>query len=275
MTLRDATSTWMGDYELKKGTAGLWRIGPLSFRVEHLASEWRVYYSRASDPLDTALEVRVPVSASHSTPLEDVDRFALANAESKLVIGAALADRPIVTRPETPFFVPPSQSVTLYVTVPLWVRIAVGNEGTQLVELPTYRLSDSWFGPPTSEGELCYASRTVCRLELAEVPLRPHRALTTVRLTNRSDKPLGLVRLKLPAPRLELYQDSGGRLWTQDVAFERREEHEEFAALHLRSGPPKVAPDAHLLASPRDSGPELDWSRAFSVLFSRRARQGN
>lgn len=78
------------------------------------------------------------------------------------------------------------------------------------------RPSDTWFGPTTSEGEPCYASKTVCRLRVEDVPLRPHRCLTKVTLRNRADDSLSLDRLKLPVNALALCMpirttDSGRR----------------------------------------------------------------
>ena len=116
------------------------------------------------------------------------------------------------------------------------------------------------------EGELCFASRTLWRLRPDDEPLRPHRALTAVRIVNRASSALSIERLKLPAPHLALYQAADGTLWTQDVRYVRSE-GDDFAALRLRDRAPAGAEGAVRLAEPRERREEHGVVRAFQSLF--------
>ena len=88
------------------------------------------------------------------------------------------------------------------------------------------RPSDTWFGPSTLEGELCYESKTAVRFNLDNVPRRPHRAISVVRIRNRTDTQLSLERLKIPLPNLSLFGTEDGQLWTESITLERDEDGE-------------------------------------------------
>jgi len=257
---------WWGTYPLSLGTSGRWRIGPLTVWAQRLVGEWRLARQTGTDPLDGRLEIEVPAAVADFLALDDVHRFGVAGAADILTLEAALADRPVVARPEKPFHVPPGESITTYVGSPLWLRIGVGTPPLTLWEWPTFRPSDTWLGPTTLEGELCYASRTVWRVQLDDIPRLPHRAVTAVRIENRARSTLSIERLKLPAPNLALYTSDDGTLWTQDVVYERTKGN-DFAALRLRDRPPQALRDAKLLTPPRQPRAEHGVVRAFHSLF--------
>ena len=186
----------------------------------------------------------------------------------------ALADRAVVTRPEHPFHLPAGEEVTVFVGTSLWVRLLVGDPPWQLAEIPVSRPSDTWFGPSTREGELCYAGRSFLRLSLDNVPVRPHRAVTTLLLRNSAEDELYLRALKLPVNHLALYAAPDGRVWTQDVIMERTQEGiadsvtgSAMGAVQLRDRPPRLAADARRLVEPRQDPAGNMAMRAFSALF--------
>ena len=76
--------------------------------------------------------------------------------------------------------------MTIYVSSPVWIRLETAT-GTLLDELPTIRQSDTWHGPNTREGELCYASRTFCRTNIDALPIRQNRALSPVIIYNHEN----------------------------------------------------------------------------------------
>src|SRR5690625_5517561 len=73
------------------------------------------------------------------------------------------------------------------------------------MEIPTKILSDTWFGPNTQMGTLCYASKTYTRSSRQEVTPRPHRAVTPVTVRNQSEELLSIDKLSIPVPHLALY----------------------------------------------------------------------
>ncbi len=260
---------WWGQYKLAESEAACWRIGPSTIWIKHLKQEWRVVHNQVDDPLDNVLQVDLPALVLEPEQVESVNRFSFSRSTNSLAVMPVLADRAVVVRPAEPFFVLSGEEVTLYVSTPLWIRVQVGNPLKQLCELSSYRPSDTWFGPSTLEGELCYASRTAGRLELQELPFRPHRVITPIKISNRAKDHLLLERVKLPVQYLSLYGTANNFLWTQAVTLDR-EEGGDLAALRLGKGAPTEAGKVERIAEPRQQAERNLVVRAFSKLFSSR-----
>lgn len=244
-------SSWWGAFDLPVGAWGHWQIGPLALWVERRERDWRVVTEAGTDPLADSWRVDVPAAPPELALTGRLQRFGTSDGSVRLRIAPRTADRPVITRPQDPFFLPPGDEVTMFVTAPLWVRVSYGDSSDKLLlELPAFRPSDTWFGPPSGEGELAYAARTVCFLSLEELPIRPHRSISAVRIRNRSEAPLPLERINLPVPRLALYRGVDGKLWTQDLLLVRRGAT-DFAELRLASGPPRHLVEPELVASSR------------------------
>ncbi|CAN5898752.1 hypothetical protein BH24DEI2_BH24DEI2_23860 [soil metagenome] len=257
------TSPW-GDFELAEGVTGHWRVGPLHLWVSNLEHEWRVAYLQEDDPLESALNVAIPAQA---LPPEEATslRFGFGKTGTGLTLEPVLADRSVVVKPEVPLYVPSGEEATLYVSTPVWVRVSLKKTGT-LLELPSYRPSDTWFGSSTVAGEFCYASRTAGRLSLDELEFRPHRAVTPVCVRNRADNPLLWERVKLPVQYLAVYRAESRFLWTQQVTLER-EEDGDLAGLVIAKNVPKEVGRAVRMSEPRQHADKNLVVRAFSKLF--------
>jgi hypothetical protein len=232
-----------------------------------MKGEWRLAYRSGEDPLDTTLQVELPCDMYDISELENYSRFAFGSDSEDIVLSAALADRSVVTRSEKQLHLPPGEELAVYVSSPLWVRIEAGKPARRLVEIPVYRPSDTWFGPNTLEGELCYSSRTFHRVQLEQVPIRPHRATTTVLVKNRADSMLSLERMQVPVTCLGLYQKNDGRLWTDDVIF-TRSGADDFASVRTSASNSRIpGEEAARIAEPRRQSDENLILRAFSSIF--------
>ncbi len=249
-----ADAAWWGDFEPAIGAAIERDLGPLRLRIERDAREWRILEIRAGDA-DTAADAGAVA-----------DRYAVGATEGPLTLHPMVADRPVVAAPLAPLHVIPGGRVTLFVSTPLWYAVDVGVPPQRLQERFIERASDTWFGPSTQVGELCYASHTAGRLELDEVPMRPERAVTAVEIRNDTATVLPILKLNLPAPHLALYADAAGMLWTQDVVFDNRAE-EGLADLDLGAGAPRHARAPQRLAPPRLVAGERRLFRAFGAMF--------
>lgn len=216
--------------------------------------------------VELPLELDAFRAAQEQAVPTDVSRYSFQQTDAHLHVLAALPDRAVVVKPEVPLYVPAGETVTLYLSVPLWLRIEVGEPGRMLREAPSFRLSDTWFGPNTREGELCYATQTSGRFDLADVPLRLHRAVTPVLIHNRAADTLFLERVRLPVEYLSLYEAPDHFLWTQSVTF-TRESSGDLANLKMEPGPPPEAPDATLLRAPRQHSRGNVIARTFSSLL--------
>jgi hypothetical protein len=252
-----------GRYEIGEGVC--FQIGPLGLWARRLAKEWRLAVAVGDDPLASRLETTPSTS---DTPPEgfDLRRYGFRTSPDLIRLRPLLADRPLVVGPEAPFLLPPGEETTVYVSMPVWVVVEVGGPHTPLLETPSHRLSDTWFGPTTREGELCYSLRTSARLTLDALPIRPHRAIAVTRIHNRATTVLEVDRFTLPAPNMSLFVDSSGGLWTEPVDLVR--EHDgTHADVRLAVGAPSEATAATRLGGPRREGGSNLLQRAFGGLI--------
>lgn len=274
----DQTACW-GTFALDVETGGKWHVGPSTVWVYRSERDWRIVHqpstdSVTTDPMVERSDVTVPVPEADIRAVlatEDdrlnTSRFSVRHTDEDVALEPILADRPVVTRPEHPLYVLPNESVTLYLSTPLWIRIRLTKTDRELQEVPSHRMSDTWFGPSTREGELCYATRTAGRLRLDRLPLRLHRALTPLRVRNTASDALALERVQLPAPHLALYVTPDDVLWTQAVTMTHSPDA-EGATVRVQSGPPSDAPDAELIQKPREADRQGLFTSTFSTFGS-------
>lgn len=247
-------STWWGEFQLAEGSRGRWRIGPLDLCVERRREGFDLAWRQSGDRRSEERAVDCPADDSFTMPEPEDDDAAEAYMRRSVLLGAKEdqgglvvtplpADRPVVTRPSDGCVVLPERKVTLYVSTPLWLRMETA-EGETIFEEPTMRLSDTWFGPSTRVGELCYAIRTRAFPDLKELPVLAFRAITRLRIENTSHDELELARLSLPAPNLSLWCDLDQPergLWTSYVVLRRSSDGETAEVDVVRGAPPELS----------------------------------
>lgn len=261
---------WWGPLDLDASQVRRWQIGPRTLWMSRRSQEFSVAHLAGDDPLDRTIEIGRPDDAS-SIPDEAVRmRFAVRGDAPPPELAPVLADRAAIVRPDAPLTIPQGEEVTLYVSSPVWLALrlpaSAGNDARLLAELPSWRPSDTWFGPDTLRGELAYALATAGRFTLEDGAGPPHRATTPIRVRNHEATPLHLERLKVPLHNLSLYA-SPTRLWTTALVLDH-DEDEERASLELTSGaPPDAGGDTERLAPPRQAVSGNLVMRAFARLF--------
>ncbi len=264
----DRPPHWWGSFTLPIEQSLQWRIGPLTLVVRCLEGEWHIGHQRTVDfdKDDTTWEFQP--TDQRPEALDKHSRYIFSKMVKRLTLTPRLADRPIISRPRVPFNLTAGEGVTLYVSSPLWLELALETSpATVLEEVAIQRPSDTWFGPSTLEGELCYASSTHCRINLSELPQRTHRAITPVLIRNQADTTLTVERLNLPAPLLSLYTCANGQLWTPRVTLIRGK-HGDMAELKIDHKAPKQAESPELLSTPRNTANAGVLIRAFNAVFN-------
>ncbi|MGH8372249.1 MAG: hypothetical protein ACRETO_05915 [Gammaproteobacteria bacterium] len=259
-------AVWWGEFALPLQTMGRWHIGPLELWAQHLAGEWRLAWRSGEELMQPVASVELGLPIRQPESDMRLCRFSFRETGKPLRLVPVLADRPVVVRPEMPLFIPSGEEVILFVSTTLWVSVYAGQHSPMLVEMPTLRPSDTWFGPNTRQGELCYASRTLAHTRVEDVIPRPHRAITPVQIRNHGHEPLLLERLSVPVPLLTLYENQAGGFWTQSVLLERsgREGH---ARLQLGDTRLPGGMDVRQIGVPRQLDDDISMFRALSRFF--------
>lgn len=260
---KTATEPWWTPREVPVGQGLELLLGPLRLILGHGSDEWRINQESVAEE---AASDRARIKVRRSLPSEYQERYVIGGDASRLALTPLLADRNVVIRPRQPVFLLSGQQVTLYLSTPIWIKLEVGQSGTLLREVPVTRLSDTWFGPSTREGEVCYAGRTQARHHIDELPRRAHRAITPLHIHNKASTPLSLEKFSLPVPMLSLYGSTDGSLWTQRLTL-TREDQSDLAAVRIDPRPPDYAKGLELLARPRQDAGRSGLVRAFSLLF--------
>lgn len=268
MTEPPADGLWWGETPLEAGALRAWRIGPFRLWARATAHEWRLWSVASDDAMTEELALDLEASDADLPADAVLTRVGLRSEAPVLSLLPALADRHVVVRPDIPVVVPAGARLELFVTTPVWITARAGAGGAPLLDVPCQRLSDTWFGPNTLEGELAYAIRTAARLELADLPHRPHRAITRVEVVNGARDALLLDRLKVPVSGLGLYAAGASGLWTDYVTLERKpQEAEAEAEASVGAGPGVSGVQAARVAGPRVATGGRFSLNAFSKLF--------
>ncbi len=263
-----STNHWWGDFDLHSGTWARWTIGPTEFLARSLSNEWRFAWKSSRDMLSEQVGFEDQVDIDPAETMYTLRRYALEDMGNRLRLIPRLANRAVVVRPETPLFLPPNQRATLYVSTGVWISIEPAIDSPEpLFEIPIYRSSDTWFGPSTIDGELCYNSVTSARTDARLLAQVPHRAFTPIDISNNGEDALEIEFLRVPVTLLSLYAGSSGRLWTDQVTFER-EQGESSASLRITSHDALESATEMKLSGPRETK-NTGIVHSFSKIFNK------
>lgn len=272
---------WWQSMDLAEGQCWRTALGPLTLYLQRQASEWWLASeSRGGTEDQFRLEsgevARIPEDLTYT-------RFAFGKAPRSFRLMPRLLDRPVVVRTSQPVNIPADQKITFFISTPVCISIELENEqkkhgqqgqgssqgGGNLVlqEIPIMRLSDTWFGPSTRIGELCYAARTQARNARSEILLRPHRAVSPVTIHNQTREMLAIDKISLPVPFLSMYGRADGTLWTDPLTLEHVA-GEGLAQFKIGNEPPEGVSRSDWLAPAREMAKKGGLVRAFVDIFS-------
>lgn len=256
--------TWWGKFRIPEGKGIAWRITGQAIYLQHLPFEWRRWQIETErDQYEVSIEEQPEMPLVEEKSLH---RFLLKQKSAEIHVRPALADRPVVARPAVPLELIPGESAQVFVTTPLWFQALSENADKLLFETPIWRPSDSWFGPNTMTGELCYAKYTQAKLDLSTIDYRAHQAISMLLIENTTDEVMRIEKLNLPVTMLNLYSDTQNRLWTESISAVR--ESSESVEIAINKVPPKEAGTVTKVASAREKSERRIISRAFNSLFA-------
>ncbi|WP_228141640.1 hypothetical protein [Marinobacter sp. X15-166B] len=256
---------WNTPYTFNSGETQYHELAQLRLWVTMLDSEWQIRVDRSGDEPD---RLRWSETVNYVLPGTEVtlQRFMRPEDKSTVVYLPVMAKLPTVIRPYQPLTILAGGECTIYVGTVVWMRICVGPQRQELVDLPLSEPSLTWVGPSTMEGDLCYTAPSYARLLLDAVPRRPWRAVTPVRIRNRRDEPLLVERFSLPTRLLSLHENEHGELWTPRVTVTCETEMNS-ARLKIDKNLIELAGNCTLIAPARDYSERVYLHRAIDRMF--------
>jgi len=262
-------SVWWGVLSPALGSSVCWKIGPATFLVRRYEKEWQVCHRSSIWPDDTPSSWAISSDGEANAGVcvdGIVERHVFSHTNEELLIEPLLADRSVVIKSAVPILIPAGEKVSFYVSTPLWIRVWLRERNHRLLDIAATRLSDTWFGSSTMEGELCYATTISGRLHLDDLPVRVHRAITPVRINNAGEKPLKLEKLSLPVPFLSLFDTGTHGLWTEEITL-HHDERNALAQVAVGAHPPSPYNRAQRVSSSRKTADKSILNKTFGALF--------
>lgn len=212
---------WWNPVSLEIGQCWHYVVGPLALYFRREASEWQFGLDR--EQVGDAQHRTLSSSMACLPASLLMQRFIFRSSPQSFCLKPKLLDRSVVVKTRQPVSIPPGEQSVFYISSPVCIELQLQEPDYVLQEVLVQRLSDTWFGPSTQEGELCYADRTHARHSKAELPLRPHRAVTPITIVNRASRMLTIDKLSIPVPYLGLYGLPDGSLWTDPIVLEHQD----------------------------------------------------
>ncbi len=257
---------WWGDFDFPRQTQWVMRCADVCLEMHSAPHQWWLGYEwqHTTEQIEPSLKNE---TSTFESPPKHEHRFVFAELPERVAIKPALADRPVVCRPDVSVSLLPFQEVTLFVCLPLWLKIASTSSEQTLLDIPTVKVCDSWFGPNTREGVLSYASQVSEQLDVKPIANNKARAAIEVRIQNQSDQMLTLDKISVPAPNLSLYVDKQGQFWTQRITLVRRNLDDAILSLDdvISGGLPLSA--LELVCAAREDIGRSKITKAISALF--------
>lgn len=243
-------------------------VGALELYASLLESEWQFRHRYITED-ETKSERQINLSVVKNLPQTNLElmRFIHADKGNSLQVRPCLANKNIVAKPYTPVFLPSQQTMTIYISTPVWLAIFQNQLRQPLLEIPTFKLSDTWFGPKPHIGELCYSSQFSGRISLDSLPKRSSRIITPVRITNNGEGNLKLEKISIPCDYLAIYVNKEQALWTPTLSIIRETEQSRTRIAIDKTLHPALL-DAQRIAEPRVSDQTRLLSKTIDMLFS-------
>lgn len=259
--------SWWGKFELPEKQPKVWALGERIIAIMRARDEYCLWNIET----DTANSDAIIVSDTLNPELLDnrcLTRHLHANPPAGILVRPRLADRSVVARPAATLRVPPFQEGRVLVSTPLWFHAITADDTNILADIPFRRPSDSWFGPSTRVGEICYAKYTDARLPHEVLQHRAHRAITPITIINRNKRALVIERINVPVPLLKLYSNDADQLWTQPLIITRESDKATVVKVRMAKKPPAATGKMIEVAPPRIASEKPILIRSITSLFA-------
>lgn len=195
----------------------------------------------------------------------DWKRWPLKAELTNIQISPALPDRPLLVKSESILNLPKGFVTKVYMRFPLSLKIATiyKNKAEDLIEIPTVKLSNTWFGT-FKEGEKCFSISSGIRTEIEPDTTRPFMAICPITLKNRADEPLEIDRICIRSDYLSLFK-AGSQLWTDEVTITYKGKN-EISQTHFSGKQPPKTGKCIKITQPRTTLKKSIYASSFSTI---------
>lgn len=188
------------DFSLEEGLTFRWRVGKLELYVKVRGNDLYIGHSYSEQTSET----EVAVESSDPDKLKWL-RFILPDNKRTIRLRPALPDRPVIAEAGETIRILSKQKAHFFIPIPFWLRLyLVGGKEQLFYEVPTLKLSNTWFGPPES-GALCYASAVNFYNDLQSA-LSEESAVVPLSINNNSNSFFDLKKAAVYGNFLNIYR---------------------------------------------------------------------
>ena len=231
---------WWGDFEFSNNEIISWKIGERQIAIKRCNFEWMVWNIETQNELNIPIQIQTNINEDEIN--SDVySRHVLDKDIQSLSIEPSLADRAMIARPSVPLSIMPGQTIKMYISTPIWFTALLQNKSLPVFDVPFWRPSDTWFGPNTLTGDLCYSKYTDAKINFDKLEKNSNRAITVISIKNNDKAALKVERINIPVPLLRLYCDSENKLWTDKINIIQKTERGHPVSELRHSAPDNVA----------------------------------
>lgn len=250
------------DFSLKIGQTSYWRIGPLYLWIEAQDGELRVHTVHTNSLNDTEIEY-VDHYSGEIDPAAELTRYSFSCEIEKVSFSPHLPEKDIIFRPDKPIQLPSKRQMSLYVNTSLWIHVKVnGNE--ILKSVPIVTLSETWLGPDSTHGEICFAAKTKGVLNYEDLKFYPYRYISKFTIKNETHGHVPIERIKLMNGILNLYTNEEGYFFSDCISM--RIDSDGDVKIHTNKPVKEDFGILKKISPSRESGRNL-ISRALSLMI--------
>lgn len=246
-------------YPIKAGEPALHlSLGDLNVWIKKRDEEYWIAYKYTDGAL------------SDLSPEEDTNnglewsRWSHKSTDEDIKISPIFQDRPVIIGSEFPLKVAPNSKIQIFTRVPIWIQISLAKSNYILTEIPSIKLSRTWFGS-REEGVLCYWLTSKARRSLAEVEDKAYVINCPIWITNKSSEDLDFEKFCFRVERLGVYR-AKGELWADETKIVYHGE-ELNSDITMTGKLPSNFGNAEQLSKPRNPQSKSFATRTFKMLF--------
>ena len=191
-------------------------------------------------------------------------RFACKNPAEDVTISPVFPDYPIIVSSEYPLRISSGSRIQIFTRIPVWVQVSLNKSGYVLTNMPSFKLSRTWFGNPL-EGELCYWLSTKARRKLSEIDFEPYLINCPITIINKTNDDLNFEKFCFRVDRLSIFT-LNDLLWADETQIEYRGE-EQNSDIAMTGKLPVNLGKGELLTKARNPVSRSFATRTFKKLF--------